>query len=133
MPGILDDERGVPVFHAALAREREARVVLRRALGARPGVRIEDYDGVGLVRLCEVLAGVLRDAERAGDVLRADLAATILQRERQVGDLEAQVRELRANGAKTDLQAARRAIARYGAPPPGEGTHPLQGHRDSMG
>lgn len=35
--------------------------------------------------------------------------------------------------SQSDLEAVRRAIARYGAPPPGEGTHPLQGHRDSMG
>lgn len=31
------------------------------------------------------------------------------------------------------LEAARRGIARYGTPPPGEGRHPLQSHRDSMG
>jgi hypothetical protein len=38
-----------------------------------------------------------------------------------------------ARSETSDLEAARRAIERYGPPPPGEGTHPLQRHRDSMG
>jgi hypothetical protein len=43
----------------------------------------------------------------------------------------------RAAGAQkrdaSELETARRVIDRIGPPPPGEGTHPLQRHRDSMG
>jgi hypothetical protein len=46
---------------------------------------------------------------------------------------EGLVRELRASGRETLLETTRRGLREYGAPPPGEGTHPLQGHRDSMG
>jgi flagellar biosynthesis/type III secretory pathway protein FliH len=34
---------------------------------------------------------------------------------------------------ESDLAVARRVIREVGPPPPGDGTHPLQGHRDSMG
>lgn len=41
--------------------------------------------------------------------------------------------QAKADREAEELRIARRVIDRYGPPPPGEGTHPLQRHRDSMG
>jgi hypothetical protein len=76
MTGILDDDRGVPVF--------------------------------------------------AGSEVEAALRA-------RIRSLEAEIAELRATGRMTLLEATRKGLREFGTPPPGEGTHPLQSHRDSMG
>ena len=133
MPGILDQAQTPRVNELKLMVNR----LVAKALHAAPTV-VVGAEG----RMDEALAAV--------DGLRAEirkLRANVDQRdrdherqERRIASLAADnerqrttIQELRASGRMTLLEAGRAAIDRYGTPPPGEGRHPLQGHRDSMG
>jgi len=74
-----------------------------------------------------------RETEVPKPRIPAKDSAEVIRLRRENRELKEKVAELKRNGAKSTLEVTREGLRRFGTPPPGEGTHPLQGHRDSMG